>query len=296
MKAPRLRAFLAFTAALAICVASIPGNVARAATGDLVADVLVPEADALWPRGLAPSVAFDGHHLYYLDYAGSVLHRIDPPPPGASVGTGHVDAPVIGAPTGIMTIAYDRGRDLFWAVGGDGLSIYQLAKSGAATLAFRVEPINDRPGFSAGPAPTEVKIAYDGADDTLWYAPDATTRVYHYQTVADPLGTASLVTANPFFDVDVTVQCGYTQTSGIATGGATLFVSVAGCPYYFEFTKTGVLSGAYGYTWPGVQSTQDIECDETTYGVAVLWIKDGYDGHIRAFEQPRPGACVGGGG
>jgi hypothetical protein len=45
-----------------------------------------------------------------------------------------------------------------------------------------------------------------------------------------------------------------------------------------------------------VQSTQDIECDETTYGVSVLWIKDGYDGHIRAFEQPRAGACVGGGG
>jgi hypothetical protein len=283
-------------AALALLIAPMRANVARAASGDLIADVLVPEAEALWPRGLAPSVAFDGQYLYYLDYVGTVLHRIAAPPPGASVGTGHSDVPIVGAPNGIITIAYDRGRDLFWAVGADGLSIYQLTRAGAATLVFRVDPVIDRPGLQAGPAPTEIKIAYDRSDDTLWYAPDATTRIYHYQTSADALGTASLVTASPFFDIDVTAQCGYTQSSGIATGGATLFVSVAGCPYFFELTKAGALVAAYPYGWTGQQSTQDVECDEVTYGVPVLWIKDGYDGHIRAFEQPRAGACTLGGG
>src|SRR6185503_5478265 len=58
---------------------------AAAAPGDLVADVLVPEADPVWTRGLAPSVAFDGRYLYYLDYAGSVLHRIDVPPAGSAI-------------------------------------------------------------------------------------------------------------------------------------------------------------------------------------------------------------------
>jgi catechol 2,3-dioxygenase-like lactoylglutathione lyase family enzyme len=270
---------------------------AAAAPGDLVADVLVPEADPVWTRGLAPSVAFDGRYLYYLDYAGSVLHRIDVPPAGsAGTGTGHVDAPVAGAPTGIMTIAYDAGRDLFWAIGGDGLSIYRLSKNGMATLAFRVDPVDDRPGFQAGPAPTEVKIAYDRADDTLWYAPDATTRVYHYGTSADLLGSATLVSGSPYFDVNVTAQCGYNQTSGVAVGGANLFISVAGCPYYFEYAKNGTQVAAYPINFAGQQSTQDVECDDLSYGVPVFWIKDGYDGHIRAFEQPRSGACIYGGG
>jgi hypothetical protein len=291
-----LRTVIAATAALSLCVAAARGDAVRAAPGALVADVLVPEADVLWPRGLAPSVGFDGQSLYYLDYAGSVLHRIAVPPPGASVGTGHVDTPIMGAPSGVMTIAYDRSRDLFWAVAGDGLAIYQLTKSGNATLAFRIDPATDRPGLQAGPAATEVKIAYDRSDDTIWYSPDATTRIYHYHTAADALGTASLVTANPYFDVDVTAQCGYSQSSGVATGGTTLFVSVAGCPYYFEFTKSGALVGAYGYTWLGQQSTQDVECDDVSYGIPVLWIKDGYDGHIRAFEQPRSSACGRGGG
>ena len=285
-------------AACALVVAATLGSArsASAAPGDLVADVLVPEAEVVWPRGLAPSVAFDGRDLYYLDYAGSVLHRIAAPPTGASVGTGHVDAPVTGAPSGIMAIAYDAGRDVFWATGGDGLSIYRLTKSGVATLAFRVDPADDRPGFQAGPAATEVKIAYDRADDTLWYAPDATTRVYHYSTAPDLVGSAALVAANPYIDVDMAARCGYSQTSGIAVGGSSLFISIAGCPYYFEYAKTGGQIASYAYNWTGQQSTQDVECDNLTYGVPVFWIKDGYDGHIRAFEQPRSGACVYGGG
>jgi len=283
--------------ALTLLLTAGGAHPAAAAPGDLVADVLVPEADPVWTRGLAPSVAFDGHYLYYLDYAGSVLHRIDVPPAGSAItGTGHVDAPVAGAPTGIMTIAYDAGRDLFWAVGGDGLSVYRLSKNGMATLAFRVDPVDDRPGFQAGPAPTEVKIAYDRADDTLWYAPDATTRVYHYGTSADVFGSAVLVSTSPYFDVNVTAQCGYNQTSGVAVGGANLFISVAGCPYYFEYTKNGAQVASYAINFAGQQSTQDVECDDLSYGVPVFWIKDGYDGHIRAFEQPRSGACIYGGG
>src|SRR5437870_6181383 len=98
---------------------------AAAAPGDLVADVLVPEPS---PRSTAPSVAFEGRYLYYTDYAGSILHRIDVPPPGGpTLATGHVDIPIVGAPSGIMSIAYDSRRGMFWAIGGDGLSIYTLS-------------------------------------------------------------------------------------------------------------------------------------------------------------------------
>jgi hypothetical protein len=253
-------------------------------------------------RSISPSVAFDGKYLYYTEYAGSILHRIDVPPLGGpSIATGNVDVPIVGAESGIMTLSYDASRDRFWAIGGNGTSIYLLSKAGTATLVYGIDPANDRPGFRTGLFATEAKIAYDGTDDTIWYSPDATSRIYHYHIFADALGTAELVAATPYIDVDVApndiaAQCGYSQSSGVAVGGAHLFISVAGCPYYFEYTKTGGKVAWYPYTsWDG-QSPQDIECDSVSYGVAVLWIKDGYQGRIRAFEQPSSGACLFGGG
>ena len=161
-----------------------PAQPAAAAPGDVIVDMPVPETDGvLWPRGIAKAIGFDGHYLYYAEWAGPVLHRIDVPPAGSrGPVTGHVDIPVQGAPSGIMAISYDAGRDAFWAVGGDGLSIYLLSKSGLATLRYTIDPVADRPGnckVGAG-CPSEAKINYDGTDDTLWYAPDTSARIYHY--------------------------------------------------------------------------------------------------------------------
>ena len=275
----------------------VTGRPAAAAAGDLIADVIVPDT---WPTQVAPSVAFDGHYLYYVSYGTTVLHRIDVPPAGATTyATGHVTIPVTGA-SGLMTLAYDTGRDKFWAVGNDGLTIYLLDKSGMATRVFSVDPVQDRPGFQSGQYAAEVKIAYDRSDDTIWYSPDATSRIYHYGTSPDLAGTAQLVAATPYVDVgvppnDMNAQCGYSQSSGIATGGANLFVSVAGCNYLFEYTKTGIKVAYYAYNTNAGTSTQDIECDNLSYGVPVFWIRDAWDGHIRAFEQSGS-ACLYGGG
>jgi hypothetical protein len=287
------------TAALVAQLAIAGAQPAAGATGDLIADVVIPER---YPASVAPSVAFDGSNLFYADYGGSVLHRIDVPPAGGTTNaTGQVNTPIVGASSGIMTLSYDAGRDAFWAVGGNGLSIYLLTKDGTATLRFNVDPVNDRPQFQSGQAATEVKLAYDGTDDTIWYSPDATRRIYHYQTTADALGTAALVTATPFVDVglapnDMTPQCGYNQSSGVAVGGAHLFISVAGCPYYFEYSKTGEKVAWYAYNLPAGFNTKDVECDDRSYAVPVFWIRDGFSGHIRAFEQPAADSCAFGGG
>jgi hypothetical protein len=270
---------------------------AAAAPGDLVADVIVPDEH---PTNIAPSVAFDGTYLYYLGYGTPVLHRIDVPPAGGTTfATGHVATPITGA-QGVIALAYDAGRDQFWAVGSDGLSVYLLSKTGVATRVFNVDPAQDRPGFQTGMYATEVKIAYDRSDDTIWYSPDATTRIYHYASTPDALGTAQLVAGTPYIDVgqppnDTNAQCGYNQSSGVATGGANLFVSVAGCNYLFEYTKTGTKVAWHAYNGYAGGSPQDVECDDLTYLVPVFWIRDAWDGHIRAFEQPA-GACAYGGG
>jgi hypothetical protein len=285
---------MAITLALQLALFAGP---ARAAAGDAVADVVVPDQ---YPASIAPSVAFDGAYLYYVGYGTPVLHRIDVPPAGGTTfATGHVETPVTGA-QGLISLAYDAGRDQFWAVGSDGLSIYLLSRTGAATRVFTVDAVQDRPGFQSGMYAAEVKLAYDRSDDTIWYSPDATTRIYHYRTTPDALGTAELVSASPYINVglppnDMNAQCGYSQSSGIATGGANLFVSVGGCNYLFEYTKTGEKVAWYAYNTNAGGSPQDVECDDRSYAVPVFWIRDAWDGHIRAFEQPA-GACAYGGG
>lgn len=286
-------------------IAAAPQPVVRN-TGDVIADVTTPESQGLLGnvRGIAKAIGFDGQYLYYAEYAGFVLHRINVPPPGASFAAGHIDIPVLGIRTGIMAISYDAGRDAFWTIAGDGLSIYLLTKSGQARLMYIIDPLNDRPGnckqrgalWMEG-CSNEAKINYDGTDDTIWYAPDTSTRIYHYKTAPDFFGTAQLVETTPWVDVDIPpndmyAECGYSQVSGLATGGPDLFVTIAGCPRYFEFTKTGLKVASYPEEPP---SSGDFECDNLSYSVSVIWAMDGWNGHIRAYEQPAPNACRYGG-
>ena len=139
----RRLASLSIAALIALEILFAGAQPGVAASGGLIADVQVNEE---YPDNVAPSVAFDGRYLYHTGYGGSVLHRIDVPPAGSSNNaTGQVDLPITGAASGIMTLSYDAGRNAFWAIGGDGLSMYLLQKTGAAALLFTVDPDSDRP-------------------------------------------------------------------------------------------------------------------------------------------------------
>jgi hypothetical protein len=283
------------------------GRELAAGPGTVITEIITPEADGATGnvRGIGKAMGFDGTYLYYAEYAGLILHRINVPPPGQSAAIGHIDIPIHGAPSGIMSISYDLRRNAFWAIGGDGVSMYLMDKAGNATLQYRVDPSTDRPG-NCKPRGTlwmdgcsnEVKINYDGTDDSIWYAPDTTERIYHYQTIPDAFGTAQLTAQNPFVDVDVPPNdmfnvCGYSQVSGVAVGGADLFINVAGCAAYFEYSKGGLRVGAYPMQPP---TSGDIECDDRSYNVAVIWAREGWNGHIYAYQQPTDHSCRFGGG
>jgi hypothetical protein len=42
-------------------------------------------------------------------------------------------------------------------------------------------------------------------------------------------------------------------------------------------------------------SVCDFECDNNTYTVSVIWVKNSFWGEIRAYEQPAANGCVTGG-
>jgi hypothetical protein len=284
-------------AALVIGQMTLAGwNTASAATGDVIADVVTPEGPVI-----GKAIAFDGHYLYYTLLNGTVLYRIDVPAPGGPAeATGHTEFAITGAPSGINAMSYDVTRDMFWAAGGDGVSIYLLSKTGVATLRFAIDPAQDRPGDCMWQTcQQEINaLAYDGADDSLWYSPDATARVYHYHTSPDATGTADLVQGSPYVDFDVAPndmdpQCGYSLASGVAVGGEHLFIAGSGCRYLFEYTKTGTKIGWTQWA-SGNQSPWELACDNLSYGASVFWAKDGFDGHIRAIEQPAGGCAYGG--
>lgn len=286
-------------------VAVLPGILfgaqpVAAAPGDVVADVIVPEVYVDPSYGIAKAVAYDGHNLYYAEFGGSTLHRIDMPPPGGpNQVTGHTDIPIIGAVGGIMTIAYDVVRDKFWAVSADGTVIYLIDKMGLALRQFAIDQSTLPGTCGQAKCAAEVKIAYDRTDDTIWYSPDTTHRVYHFQTSGDLLDNAVPVVANPYFDVDVppndmNAYCPLgSWASGIATGGSSIFIEVSACNYYFEYSKTGTRLGA---TPRAFDTSGGLTCDDKTYPVSVIWMREGWNGHIYAIEQPRAGACVHGGG
>ncbi len=286
--------------ALLLCQIAVGGAQATSA-GDLITEIITPEAANNGAFGKA--IGFDGRYLYYTEWAGSVLHRINVPLPGLSNATGHIDIPIQGSSSGIMAISYDASRDAFWAIGGDGLSMYLMENTGEATLRFTINPATDRPG-NCNPRGTEgclteAKINYDSTDDTIWYAPDTTKRIYHYRTVANAAGNAQLVDGMPWVDVDVPPndmysECGYSQVSGVAVGGPYLLVNVAGCSRYFKYTKTGTKLASYPMS---PTPSGDIECDNWSYNVSVIWSRNGRtNGNIYAHQEPFNNACRYGGG
>jgi hypothetical protein len=161
--------------------------------------------------------------------------------------------------------------------------------------------MDGRPGYSCTPGNTctESKIAYDSTDDTIWIGPDAFPRVYHYHTYPDAMGFGRAVLAQPQFiavDVpgnDMSAECGYSIVSAVAVGGGDLYIGAGGCPYYFQYTRSGTKVAATKMT--GATSPGSFACDNVSYPVSVFWVKNAFWGEIKAYEQPNRNACGFGG-
>lgn len=290
----RSRSFQLILPVIATLSFSLYGQPAAAATGDLIAVVPIPENAG----GIA--VAFDGTFLYYTVFPGTQLHRIRPD------GTGHTDVPITDSATGanpgeLRAMTFDVSRGKLWAAFGAGTSLFLLdTTTGQATFQFSVAgnlPDCSSKGAPFGCLPPD-GLAYDGIDDSIRYSPDGGRRVYHFSTGGQLLGVLDVdIPPNdigpdclPFLPVGDTAF-----TSGVAVGGPTLLLAAngggGGCPFIFLFSKTGIKLGSFSYA--GARA-EDIECDNVTFNLDVIWVRDFSDGVLRAYEIPE-GTCQAGG-
>jgi hypothetical protein len=266
---------------LATVLLLICANSAVAAPGDKLTEIFPPDSN------FGVSVAFDGQFLYYTNYNGTVLHRVTP------TNTGHQDFAIVGPP-GVNAFTFDVTRNAFWAVDSTGMGVWLIPRpaptdvSVIGTLQFTVNPANDTPGNCDNGFGCEALVdgfGYDGTDDSLWYSPDASERIYHYDTTMDTDGSAILL---GFIDVndppnDMTAECGFNYSSGVAAGANDLWLAADGCDHYFRYSKTGTKIASFPYD---SERAEDDECDNITFApLSALWVRDAL-GRLAAFEQP----------
>jgi hypothetical protein len=249
------------------------------------------------------SVAFDGQILYYTNLGDLNLQRVTP------TGTPLPPTPILGlVGDGVEVLSYDATRDMFWAVDEPvGRSIYLIDKLGVAVFQFEIldlpgECDNASPVPPGEPASCEHNVdglAYDAMDDSIWFSPDASQRIYHFDTDGTLLG---------FYDVNEIGQAMQPEcenySSGVAVGShgtgtasttAIMYDMAGPCKNWFQYlasdTNTPVKQAVYG-TYPGDRA-EDNECDSVTFSVNAMWVRDESDGHLYAFAVPN---CILGGG
>lgn len=254
---------------------------AQPAEGTLLRTLTIPGSSGV-------GVGFDGINLYWLDFGGGTLHKI------TTSGALVADIPIVGCTA--TAISWDATRGIFW--GASGTEISKITTAGVCTPWFNVAgflPGDCSNGF--GCLSLIDGINYDPFDDSIWYSPDASQRIYHYNIPPAPI-VGALPHTLPFFDVnvapnDMVPQCGFNYSSGIATGvGNIMYAGADGCATVFKYDKTtGTKIGFFSIP---AQRHEDQECDNITFaslGTDAMWDKDAFDNEIRAFAVPR-GTCI----
>jgi hypothetical protein len=233
---------------------------ARAADGTVLRTITAQD----YSCGVGTGIAFDGHKLFLSCWGSNDISAIDP------ANGNHLQTFTIGGVQDLGALAWDRGRNRLWAC-DSGSTVY-LIDLGAlsSSLQFTSQGCVDG-------------LAYDGSDDTIYSSADVAGSVQHYKTNGVLLSS-----------LDVSGKLGACGNSGLAVGGAWLFLSNDGCSEIYKATKDLSQVSQFG-SYPA--RLEDLECDDVTFkasGKAAIWSKDAYDGVLNAFEL-NPGDCGFGG-
>ena len=214
------------------------------------------------PCSINTGIAFDGTNLIMSCWYNNRFDFLSPV-------DGHlISSTPVGA-GGYGAIAWDASTQTLWAC---------LLHSTVVQIDLSTQTILS----SFGGAACTDGLAYDGSDNTLWTSGDVYRVVQHWNT------NGTLIANH---NIGSNIGPG---NSGIATGGANLYLANNGASQIFQVPKD---FSSYTFFAGFPRRIEDLECDDRTFAPAhaVIWQQDAYDRIINAFEIPA-GACPFGGG
>ena len=217
--------------------------------------------------GNHPSVgvglAFDGANLLASCYSDNTVTAVSP------ANGSQVAVHTINGASSLGALAWDNGRAILWACSGfDDVGLIDLTTN-VFTFVFTTSN-----GCFDG-------LAYDASDDTIWASGDAVGSIQHY------MSSGASLSSHP-------ITLGGCGNSGIAVGGALLYLANNGCSQIYTNPKDFLSPPTLFADFPA--RIEDLECDNVTFaGKGAIWSVDAYDNTLNAWEIP-DGSCDFGGG
>ena len=186
--------------------------------------------------------------------------------------------PVSDKPVNISAVAWDTKRKMLWGAMANGVYLIDPSEGARvqATLQFRPD---------VGGSYIVDGLAYDSADDSLYYVPDSNPNVYHFSLGTDgrPMGTLLNIVRPK--DEDGQSE---SDISGVVVGSDdTLYIGRnkgSGARIVRIHKVSGKFISDFATTFERVE---DLTCDSTTHaslGVEAILAKDAFNALYEAFE------------
>jgi len=238
--------------------------------------------------GIGVGIAFDGTNLLISCYTDNTVTKV------STLGVQIEPPHVIAGATFLGALAYNGANgDLYGCSDFNKVGKITLGPplSGTGTFAmvFDTSTISFVPvGGSGNGSGCFDGLAYDGTGTpSIWASGDVSPTTEHYTL----LGGAIKQFTNSLGSCPSNTFGG---NSGIAVGGANLYLSNNGCSQIYTVNKTSYSSTLFA-SFPA--RIEDMECDSVTFAPAhgAIWSIDAHDNILNAWEIA-PGLCAFGGG
>jgi hypothetical protein len=216
---------------------------------------------------IGTGVAFDGTNLLVSCWSDNTVVEVSP------ADGSQVTIHEITGVTGLGALAWNNTDQQLWACKnppGNDVGTIDLVTN-IFTFKFTSKGCTDG-------------LAFDANDDTIWSSADAANSIQHYQLDGTLITNTSLAG-----------EIGNAMNSGIAVGGAKLYLANNGGSEIYEVAKDFSTFTLFA-SFP--RRLEDLECDNITFlpdGKAAIWSNDAYDNILNAWEIPF-GVCLFGGG
>ena len=200
------------------------------------------------------------------------------------VSTKKMYDPASGKPVNISAVAWDSNRQMLWGAMANAVYLIDPGEGMRAAATFQFNPDVQGSYLVDG-------LAYDPADDSLYYVPDSNPNIYHFSLGTDgrPLGTLMNI-VRPKDDEGRSES----DISGVVVGSQdTLYIgrNKGDMARIVRVHKTsGKFISDFATTFERVE---DLTCDPTThasFGVEAILAKDAFNALYEAFEV-EPGTC-----